>query len=98
MKEASIGPPDLYLGARLQQVVLDNGVSCWASSSSQYVQATCQNFIDYLEKRVRGGDTCFKMPGKAKSPLPSTYRPELDVTAELESVDAVYYASLIGVL
>ena len=79
-------------------MVLDNGVSCWASSSSQYVQVACQNVVDYLEKRVRGSDTRFNMPGKSESLLPSTYQPELDVTAELESVDAAYYASLIGVL
>jgi hypothetical protein len=38
------------------------------------------------------------MPSKAETPLQTTYRPELDVSSELESVDVAYYHSLIGIL
>ena len=38
------------------------------------------------------------MPAKAETPLKSTYRPELDISAELNPTDASYYQSLIGVL
>ena len=34
------------------------------------------------------------MPSKADSPLTPTYRPELDVSKELNVADAVYYQSL----
>ena len=35
---------------------------------------------------------------KADTPLTTTYRPELDVSRELNEVDAAYYQSLIGIL
>ena len=38
------------------------------------------------------------MPSKADTPLTTTYRPELDVSGELNEVDAAYYKSLIGIL
>ena len=38
------------------------------------------------------------MPNKADTPLTTTYRPELDVSRELNVADASYYQSLIGIL
>ena len=38
------------------------------------------------------------MPNKADTPLTTTYRPELDVSRELNVADAAYYQSLIGIL
>ena len=38
------------------------------------------------------------MPSTAKTPLKSTYQPELDVTQELEASDTSYYQSIIGEL
>ena len=38
------------------------------------------------------------MPKKAGTPLPTSYRPELDVTPELEPTEASFYASMIGML
>ena len=92
LKEESIGPPDLYLGGRLRKVQLENGVKAWSFSSSQYVQQAVKNVEGYLERRGR------KLPTRADSPIPTSYRPELDVTAELEPSDAAYYQSLIGIL
>ena len=40
----------------------------------------------------------WKMPNKAYAPLTTTYRPELDVSRELNETDAAYYQSLIGIL
>ena len=73
--------------------MLDNGVSAWAFSSSQYVQAAVKNVETYLEKQER-----WKLPRHAETPMVSTYRPELDVSPELNPVDAAYYMSLIGIL
>ena len=39
-----------------------------------------------------------KLPPRAKSPWPSKYRPEADVTPELSPTKASYFQSLIGVL
>jgi hypothetical protein len=38
------------------------------------------------------------MPSKAETPLQTSYRPELDVTPELQPIKAAYYMSLIGIL
>ena len=43
LKEASIGPPKIYLGGDDRKVDLVNGVSCYAFSFSQYVQAAVSN-------------------------------------------------------
>ena len=50
LKEASIGPPKMYLGAGIRKVKLDNGLDAWAASSSQYVQAAVRNVEEYIEK------------------------------------------------
>ena len=50
LKEESIGPPKLYLGSRIRKVQLENGIECWAASSSQYVQAAVKNVEEYLGK------------------------------------------------
>ena len=40
----------------------------------------------------------WKLPNKAETPMQTSYHPELDVSPELESDDASYYQSLIGIL
>ena len=95
LKEKSIGPPKIYLGGRVRKVQLDNGVWCWSYSSSQYVQAAVKNVKLWLENP--SNSHWGNLP-KCDSPLPTTYRPELDTSAELNSSDAAYYQSEIGVL
>jgi len=93
MKPESIGPPTLYLGAKLGKVQLPNGVEAWAASTSQYVQESVKNVEHHLDKLdmklKKGVTTPFLSPD---------YRPELDVSPELDPEDAAYYQSLIGVL
>ena len=43
-------------------------------------------------------DARWQLPTKADTPLKASYRPELDVSPELDTVNAAYYQSLIGVL
>ena len=92
MKEESIGPPTIYLGGKLSYVALDNGVQAWSFSSSQYAQAVVQNVEQYLAKSNR------KLAPSAKTPFTSNYRPEIDMTDELDDENAAYYQSLIGIL
>ena len=92
VKPDSIGPPSLYLGGHVRLVTLENGVKAWAFSSSQYVQAAVKNVETYLKSRGS------KLAATAKTPLPTSYRPEADLTPELNAADAAYYQSLIGVL
>ena len=95
LKEASIGPPKMYLGAGIRKVKLDNGLDAWAASSSQYVQAAVRNVEEYIEK---SHDKRWKIPNKVETPMRSTYRPELDLSEELSPSDASYYQLLIGIL
>ena len=55
-----------------------------------------KNVERYLEKQEIPGR--WKLPKRAETPLPTSYRPELDVTPELEPTEASFYASLIGML
>ena len=90
--EEKVGAPDIYLGNKVSKVTLENGVRAWAFSSSQYVQAAVNNVEEYLKGRG------MKLPKKASSPLKGDYRPEIDITTELNGKSAAYYQSLIGVL
>ena len=95
LKEASIGPPKMYLGAGIRKVKLDNGLDAWAASSSQYVQAVVRNIEEYIEK---SHDKRWKISNKVETPMWSTYQPELDVSEELSPSDVAYYQLLIGIL
>ena len=92
LKEESIGPPSKYLGGMLRLVTLANGVQAWAFGSCQYVHAAVRNVMDHLRKK---GDC---LPTRVQTPLSCKYRPEIDITPELQGDDAAYYHSLIGVL
>ena len=95
LKEESIGPPKLYMGGHISKVELDNGVKCWSFSSSQYVQTAVKNVETHVAKV---NDARLQLPTRADTPLKASYRPELDVSPELDTANAAYYQSLIGVL
>jgi hypothetical protein len=92
VKPKSIGPPTQYLGNKVSNVSLDNGVTCWSFSSSQYVLNAVANVESHLSEKNE------KLPSRSKSPWPVNYRPETDITPELNPTDAAYFQSLIGVL
>ena len=92
LKEKSIGPPSQYLGNKVSQVTMENGVRCWSFSSSQYIQNAVKNVESYLSK------TGEKLPNCASSPWPRNYRPEIDTTPELSPTKASYFQSLVGIL
>ena len=92
LHEESIGPPSIYLGGKLREITLENGVKAWAFGSCEYVQSTVKNDEEHLAK------TWEKLPYKAPTPLSSNYHPEIDVSPELEEIKASHFHSLIGVL
>jgi hypothetical protein len=92
LKEASIGPPKIYLGGRMRQVILDNGMKVWGISLSQYVQSAVNNVEKYLKEKGQ----C--LPKKADTPMRTSYCPMLDVSAKLDAEEGSYYMSLIGIL
>ena len=92
LKEASIGPPKIYLGGTVRKVDLENGTKCWAFGSAQYVKVAVQNVEECLKRE--GG----ALPARAPTPLSRDYRPELDTSEELPPDEVAHYQSLIGVL
>lgn len=92
LKEKSIGDPLQYLGAKLHQIKIENGIDCWGFSSTQYVHDAVTNDEQYLKLKDE------KLVAKALAPFKTGYCPQIDVTKELREDDATYYQSLIGVL
>jgi hypothetical protein len=93
LKEESIGPPDIYLGGKIQSVELDDGTKCWGYGSSQYVKNSVKNVEDYYMKKFGR-----QLPSKATTPTKSGYRPELDASRELNPDESSYFHQLIGIL
>ena len=74
LKPDSIGPPSLYLGGHIQEVILDTWIKSWAFRSTQYVQATVNNVEEYLRHKVKS------LNAKGLDVLPKQYRPEIDIS------------------
>jgi hypothetical protein len=94
MKEGSIQVPPFYLGAKLKNTVLPNGVMTWGMSSRKYVQYDVQNVQDYMAS-LPGNQKLLK---KASGPFAGGYKPELDEIPELDPTRANLYQSHIGIL
>ena len=54
IKSGSIGDTNMYLGAKLRKVVLENGVEAWATSAPKYVQEAVSNSEAYLNDNFGG--------------------------------------------
>ena len=93
MKPSLLGPQKVYLGGKVSQVILPNGVKAYSYSASQYLHEAIRGVEEYLDKKGR------KLSEKrVGTPLPTNYHPELDVSPELMNDEATYYVSLIGIL
>ena len=49
MQPGLIEKPDMYLGVKVSEMVLPNGVIAWVCSASKYAQEACNNVNGYLE-------------------------------------------------
>ena len=94
MKPGLVGDPDIYLGAKLWKIQLENGVEAWSMSSSKYVQDVVKNAKTYLQENYNG----WIMPKRVSSPWPCDYTSELDDSPELDLMKVSYYQSQVGVL
>ena len=91
LKDDKVEAPEIYLGANLEEKVVD-GQLCWTMSSTKYVKAAVANVEEALKQT---GD---KLPAKCPTPMTSGYRPEVDDTTELSANGLQYFQELIGVL
>ena len=91
----SVKPPERYLGANVDTYVNSNGQEFWSLSSNDYVQNAVKLVKGMLEKE---GLTLPTSHNQTKRPMDQKYRPELDVSPELDPVQAQRYQQLIGML
>ena len=96
LKKDSVKPPESYLGADIIQYHLEGDGDLtkirWAMSSDTYVKRA----ISEVERELAAVDK--RLTNKAKTPLSAGYRPELDMSPELDARRLNYYQGLIGVL
>ncbi len=52
LKPSSVGDPDIYLGAKLKQTRLPNGVMVWGLSPSKYVVQAVENCQIHLTEKL----------------------------------------------
>lgn len=95
LKEDSMGPPSIYLGAGVEKYQLDDGTMAWSVTSQQYVENALLT-VDSLLKQE--GLELKAMKKSGNTPLPHGYRPELEASAELGDNKASRYLQLIGIL
>ena len=107
-KQGSIKTPDSFLGAQLS-FNTNQGRNCWVISSQKYIRAACETIKDKMEQRhkIIPFDNCnpeadFTFPDpkgrKATTPFNSKYRPELDITRELDEEEITFFQEMIGIL
>ena len=76
LKTCSIGDPEIYLGAKLKKMWLENGVWEWANSPERCVKESVENMEKYLAALA---DASWNFPKKkAYNPFIGDYTPEMD--------------------
>ena len=80
MKAGSILDPDIYLGAKVKPMKMNNGVPAWAISPSKYVNEAVNNCKKWVQENMPG----HKQDNRATNPFPTDYDPDLDITNELD--------------
>ena len=85
--------PQLHLGAQVGKQQLDDGTEAWCMSADKCVAGallTLQGLFDEdgFDRTIR----------KAKTPLPTGWKPELDISEELSDSMTSRHRQLIGIL
>ena len=94
IKAGSTGEPTIYLGAQIYKHNLPNGSWAWGMTSEKYVT----NAVRIVEELLNEDGHGKHLKTTAKVPVPSSYKPELDTSPELEPKLTSRYQQLIGVL
>ncbi len=95
LKPGSVGRLDIYLGAKLSQTILSNGLWAFAMLPSKYLQQAVSNCNKHLKDNYIGRFSLLKC---APNPFMMDYMPEMDQTDILTPYLASYYQSLIGIM
>jgi hypothetical protein len=95
LKLSSVGNPDIYLGAKLKETRLPNGVMTWGLSPSKYVVQAVKNCQLHLTERLAGK---YSILTRADNPFPVDYDPSTDFSDILDPDCSSFYQHLIGVM
>lgn len=90
----SVGKPDRYLGANVDQVQLEDGTTAWSMSCVDYLDGAIKN----VNTMLNNDKAALKMFGDSKRPFTQKHRPEIDVSPLLDSDLLSRYQQLIGTL
>jgi hypothetical protein len=85
----------IYLGANVSKYQLPDGKMAWAMASNTYVRNMLNTVKELLKEKGKELRTTQR---RGRTPLPVTYKPDLDVTMELEAAEISEYLQLIGML
>jgi hypothetical protein len=95
LKPSSVGNPDIYLGARLKETRLPNGVVVWGLSPSKYIVQAVKNCQLHLTIKLARK---YSIPARADNPFPVDYDPSTDLSDLLDPDCSSFYQHLIGVM
>ena len=95
LKPTSVGDPDIYLGAKLRETQLPNGIWAWGLSPSKYVNQAVVNCQTHLTEKLGG---IYRIPAKAANPFPEKYSPDTDTSDPLDPECSSFFQHLIGVM
>jgi hypothetical protein len=94
LKRGSVGEPTTYLGADIGKYYLPDAPTKvrWSMSADKYLKRAVK------EVELQLGAIDRKLITRAVTPFANGYRPEMDVTPELNAEQHNYFQGLIGVL
>ena len=96
LNPSSIRDPDIYFGAKLNQMQLKKGVWAWTNSPARYVKESVANVGKYLDELA---DSNWQLPKKKdENPFIGYYAPEMDQKSALEQDLASWCQYLTGML
>ena len=95
LKSTSVGNPDIYLGAKLKETRLPNGVMAWGLSPSKYIVQAVKNCQLHLTIKQAGK---YSIPARADNPFPVDYDPSTNQSDLLVPDCSSFYQGLIGVM
>jgi hypothetical protein len=95
LKPSYVGNLDIYLGAKLKQTRLPNGVMARGLSPSKYVVQAVKDCQLHLTETL---NRKYSIPAREDNPFPVEYDPSTDLSDILDPECSSFYQHLIGVM
>ncbi len=92
LKPSSVGDHDIYLGVKLKETRLPNGVMAWGLSPSTYAVQAVKNCQLHLNEKLAGK---YSIPARADNPFPVDYDPSTDLSDLLDPDCSSFFSILL---